>query len=44
MYILPDGKVTICEELYWNEHFIIGDVTKQKYCRSMELCKSSRLV
>ncbi len=29
MYILPDGKVTICEELYWNEHFIIGDVTKQ---------------
>lgn len=29
MYILPDGKVTICEELYWNPHFIIGDVTKQ---------------
>ncbi len=29
MFILPDGKVTICEELYWNPHFIIGDVTKQ---------------
>jgi radical SAM protein with 4Fe4S-binding SPASM domain len=29
MYILPDGKVTICEELYWNPHFIIGDITKQ---------------
>lgn len=29
MYILPDGKVTICEELYWNPHFLIGDVTKQ---------------
>lgn len=29
MYILADGKVTICEELYWNPHFIIGDVTKQ---------------
>lgn len=26
--ILPDGKVTICEELYWNPHFIIGDLTK----------------
>ena len=26
--ILPDGKVTICEELYWNKNFIIGDVNK----------------
>jgi radical SAM protein with 4Fe4S-binding SPASM domain len=26
MYILPDGKVTICEELYWHPHFIIGDL------------------
>jgi radical SAM protein with 4Fe4S-binding SPASM domain len=26
--ILPDGKITICEELYWNENFIIGDLTK----------------
>ena len=26
--ILPDGRVTICEELYWNENFIIGDLTK----------------
>lgn len=24
--ILPDGKVTICEELYWNDNFIIGDL------------------
>ncbi len=24
--ILPDGKVTICEELYWHPKFIIGDV------------------
>jgi radical SAM protein with 4Fe4S-binding SPASM domain len=24
--VLPDGKVTICEELYWNERFIIGDL------------------
>lgn len=29
LYILPDGKVTICEELYWHPHFIIGDLKKQ---------------
>ncbi len=27
--ILNDGKVTICEELYWNPKFIIGDVLTQ---------------
>ncbi len=26
MFILPDGKVTICEQLYWNEKFIVGDI------------------
>ena len=26
MFILPDGKVTICEQLYWIPQFIIGDV------------------
>ena len=29
MFILPDGKVSICEELDWNERFLIGDVTQQ---------------
>lgn len=29
MFILPDGKVTICEQLYWNPRFIIGDVTQE---------------
>lgn len=24
--ILPDGKVSICEELYWNPKFLIGDL------------------
>ena len=24
--VLPDGKVTICEELYWNPDFLIGDL------------------
>lgn len=28
-YILPDGKVTICEELYWHPQFIIGDLNTQ---------------
>lgn len=26
MFILPDGQVTICEQLYWNPNFIIGNV------------------
>ena len=25
-FILPDGKVTLCERLYWNDNFIIGDL------------------
>lgn len=29
LVILPDGKVTICEQLYWNPRFIIGDVKEQ---------------
>jgi len=29
MVLLPDGKVTICEQLYWDSRFIIGDLTKQ---------------
>lgn len=29
MFILPDGKVTICEQLYWNPHFIIGNIKEQ---------------
>lgn len=29
MFVLPDGKVTICEQLYWNPNFIIGDLLTQ---------------
>lgn len=29
MCILNDGQVTICEELYWNPRFIIGNVLNQ---------------
>ncbi len=28
MFVLPDGEVTICEQLYWNKHFLIGDLKK----------------
>lgn len=28
MVVLPDGAVTICEQLYWNAKFIIGNVKK----------------
>ena len=27
-FILPDGKVSICEQIYWHPYFIIGDVNK----------------
>ena len=39
LVILPDGQVTICEELYWNPDFIIGDVTKNSI---MEVWQSER--
>lgn len=39
--ILPDGKVTICEELYWNEDFIIGDLSTNNI---MEVWESSRAI
>ncbi len=29
LYILPDGNVTICEQLYWNKDFIVGNVLYQ---------------
>ena len=29
LYVLPDGNVTMCEQLYWNKDFIIGNVLTQ---------------
>lgn len=29
MLVLPDGKVTICEELYWHPQFILGNITEK---------------
>jgi radical SAM protein with 4Fe4S-binding SPASM domain len=28
-YVLPDGKVTLCEQIYWHPFFILGDLTTQ---------------
>ena len=41
LFILPDGKVTICEELYWNPNFIVGDILKQSLLEiwNSERCK-----
>ena len=39
MVLLPDGKVTICEQLYWDPRFIIGDLTEQTIA---EVWSSSR--
>lgn len=29
LFILPDGKATVCEQLYWNDNFIVGDMNTQ---------------
>lgn len=29
LFILPDGNVTICEELYWHPRFIVGNILEQ---------------
>ena len=29
LFILPDGKVSLCEQLYWHPRFIIGDLRTQ---------------
>lgn len=48
LFILPDGKVTICEQLYWLPQFIIGDVTTQSIAEvwnspeAMHLCSLTR--
>lgn len=43
LFILPDGKVSICEQLYWNPHFIVGDVTKDSIREVWNSEKAMRL-
>lgn len=32
LFVLPDGQVSVCEQLYWHPQFIIGDLNKQTLC------------
>lgn len=41
--VLPDGKVTICEELYWHPKFIIGDLVSQSVLEMWQSEKAKRL-
>lgn len=38
-FVLPDGKATYCERLYWHPFFILGDLTQQSI---MEMWSSKR--
>lgn len=41
--LLPDGKVTICEELYWHPQFIIGDLLQQSIIEMWNSSKALKL-
>lgn len=43
LYVLPDGKVGICEELYWNKNFILGDLNKQNIMEIWNSEKATKL-
>ena len=32
MIVLPDGTATVCEQLYWNPEFVIGNVFNDSIC------------
>lgn len=38
-FVLPDGKVTLCEQLYWHPFFILGDLNHQSI---MEMWNSEK--
>ncbi|WP_273160039.1 radical SAM protein [Bacteroides fluxus] len=44
LFILPDGKCTICEQLYWNPNFIIGDLTNESISEVWNSTKANRLL
>jgi radical SAM protein with 4Fe4S-binding SPASM domain len=43
LYILPDGNVTMCEQLYWNKDFIVGNVLSQSIEEIWNSEKANRL-
>lgn len=44
LFVLPDGKCTICEQLYWNPNFIIGDLTNTSIFDVWNSEKANRLL
>jgi radical SAM protein with 4Fe4S-binding SPASM domain len=44
LFILPDGKCTICEQLYWNPNFIIGDLTNESISGVWNSAKANKLL
>lgn len=43
LYILPDGQVTMCEQLYWNKRFIIGNVKTQSIAEIWNSEKANKI-
>lgn len=43
IFLLPDGKVSICEQLYWHPNFIIGDLRKQTLTEIWNSPKAKKL-
>lgn len=43
LYILPDGQVTICEQLYWNKRFIIGNAKTQSIAEIWDSEKAKKI-
>ena len=41
--LLPDGKVTICEELYWSDYFLLGDVNTHSILDVWRSAKAAKL-
>ena len=43
MFVLPDGKVSYCERLYWHPKFIIGDLRTQSIAEVWQSEKAKEL-
>ncbi len=41
--LLPDGKVTICEELYWDKNFILGDLSQNSILEVWQSDKAMKI-
>ena len=44
LFILPDGLCTICEQLYWNPNFIIGNLTHESISEVWNSARANRLL